>query len=162
MVNANSEVGNTNPQLSEQLHNLEVSRFQTKSSPIFPFVNAQLLTGAYQVFDLTTESKPYSAYVPFTNLKVINTSSQPIYIYFGEIGSNYDVIPANYTNVYTKDDMGGGLATFKIYNAGNATIDASKIVFSVFKSGIKTDDVAQMAFDKLDVAPKFHRYRGLI
>jgi hypothetical protein len=152
--NASSPTGNSSEgqRQAQYLHNREVSRFTNQPSPMFPFSNNEMLTLTYQVFDLTEEHKAYSPFAPFTNLKVVNGSTQPIYIYFGEIGNYYDLIPANTTNIYNAQDMGGGLSCFKIYNAGTGTITAGQLLITAYKTGTTPTDAVmnfQSLMDKL-------------
>lgn len=163
--NAGGYVPNFNPALARKLENNQIARSQNLPSPIFPFKNASAMTtGTYYVFDLTNDTQQYSFYAPFTNVKIVNTSSQPIYIYFGEIGANYDFIPQNYSNTYTKQDLGGGVSAIKIYNAGSGTINANEIIVSVWNSGTTTEDIAldaQKGVNKI-FPLKFNRYKSII
>ena len=160
--NASSPTGNSleSRQLAEYLRNKEVARFTTQPSPLFPFSNSALTSGSTQVFDLTEEHQSYSAFVPFTNLKVVNSSTQPIYIYFGEGGSFYDLVPANTTNTYNAQDMGGGLASFKIYNAGTGTITAGQVLITVYKTGLTPTDAVQKVQNMFDKIPhSFNKFK---
>lgn len=157
-----NKTDNFDSSLNFQLKNTEIARFENLPSPIFTFKNDNALnTNGTLVFDFTTENKPYSAYAPFTNLKVINRSSQPIYIYFGEIGDNYDFVSPNYSVVYNKQDLGGGLSSLKIQNVGSGSINANEIIISVFKEGLTEKDVIQdtySIFSKI-LPQKFSKWR---
>lgn len=156
--------GNFNPNLAEAIRNKEIARVESLPSPIFPFSNSAILSGAYQIFDFTTENQVYGSFAPFTNLKIVNTSAQPLYIYFGQIGAYYDVVTGNTTNVYERQDMGGGVSSVKIYNAGTSTITAGQVLLSVWKAGATPTSAVQESqswFSKL-FPQKFGRYNSSI
>lgn len=161
--NNTGHVGNFNPDLAVKLQANTIARFENRPSPMFPFSNASMSTGTYQVFDFTVDNTSFSAYAPFTNLKVVNTSTQPIYVYFGEFGSYYDYIPASSQAVYEKQDMGGGLSSLKVYNAGSGTISAGQVLLTVYKEGKTPKDVVQDSTNWLDrFKTGFNKYRSKI
>ena len=93
-------------------------------------------------------------------MKLANISSNPVYIYFGEFGNFYDFIPNNTTNVYSKQDMGGGVAVVKIYNAGSTTINANEILMSVWNSGLTPTDAVQNIGELFNKLPqKFNKWK---
>lgn len=171
--NASSPVGAGSPQeqrLAQAIQNSIIRRTSSQPSPLYPFQCIQLTAGSSQVFDFTTENQPYSLYAPFTNLKVVNSSQQPIYVYFGEFGSVYDLVPANFTQVYNKTDMGGGVSTLKIVNQGSGTITAGQVFITAYKEGTTAEDAVQGVqnfFNRdLNLNPskyaRWNRFRGLI
>lgn len=161
MVNNINAVGNFNPHLTNALKNKEIASLQSQASKIFPFKNnSEILSGETLVFDFTKESAEYSAFVPFQNLKISNISNQPIYLYFGDFGEFYDFVPNNTTNVYSKQDFGGGLAVLKIYNAGTGTINTKEILLSVWNSGLTPTDAIQNVGNLFNKLPqKFNKWK---
>lgn len=128
-----------------QINAQQTAKLTTAPTKFFPFQNASLPSGATQYWDLTAEQQEYSQYVPFTDLIISNTSTQPVYIYFG-LGNYYDMVPSNVTKSYGKQNTGGGYTSVRIYNPGSTTISAGQITFSVYKQGITGQDVIQNTY----------------
>lgn len=141
-----------------KLQNDEIARLRNQPSPQFTFSNkTAIAAGGYEVIDFSNinDQNAFSVYAPFDTLKAINSSTQSIYLYFGEQGNSYDLLPSNYANTYTKQDLGGGVVKVKIYNAGSGTVAIGSFIVTVWKVGATTNDVIQ------NVQNKFSRTFGV-
>lgn len=142
--NSQDQVGTTNPTRAVELMHDEIARVRNQPSPQFPYSNSGTISsGASLVISFINTNDPASQYAPFDTLKIVNSSTQPVYLYFGEIGSNYDLVPANYTATYNKQDMGGGVSKIKIYNAGTGDITAKQVLVTAWKVGTTPTDTIQ-------------------
>ena len=97
-------------------------------SPIFPFSNsATITTGKELLIDIhedTPESKKYGV---FTNLRITNTSAENCILYVNQNRSNGVFVANNSSVALNQGDMGGGLTSLIIYNAGSGTIAVNEV-----------------------------------
>lgn len=113
------------------------------NSPVFPFANAEILTGKEELFDFFRDKPAMEKYGSFTNFNVVNVSSEAIIIYLNQARDRSFFIPASTSRTFSKDDIQGGVQSLIIKNAGSGTISASEIRLEVFKVGEQFEDVFQ-------------------
>ena len=117
-----------------------------EESPIFSFKNSSLITGSYELIDFEKDNNVTQKYLPFTNLQIINNSSETIYIYINQ-GNIAKVIPSGTILTFDKSVI-PACRSINIYNAGTGTIAVNEVEVSVWKEGVTIDN----AFKKMHKA----------
>ncbi len=115
------------------------------NSPVFPFVNAEILTGKEELFDFFQDKPAMQKYGTFTNFNIVNVSAEAIIVYLNQARDRSFFIPASTSRTFDKTDLQGGVQSLIIENAGSGTISASEIRMEVFKVGEQFED----AFKKI-------------
>ena len=118
------------------------------NSPVFPFVNAQILTGEEELFDFFRDTPAMEKYGSFTNFNIVNVSSQAIIVYLNQARDRSFFIPASTSRTFEKTDIQGGVQSLIIANAGAGTIASSEIRLEVFKIGEQFEDAFQKIHKK--------------
>jgi len=118
------------------------------NSPVFSFVNAEILTTKEELFDFFRDKPAMEKYGSFTNFNIVNVSSQAIIIYLNQARDRSFFIPASTSRTFSKSDIQGGVQSLIIANAGAGTIDAEDIRLEVFKVGEQIEDAFQKIHKK--------------
>lgn len=127
------------------------------ASPIFPYVNAQILTTAEQLFDLHEDTPATAKYGAFTDIRITNTSSYDILFYKSQDRNKGVFIASGTTISMNKSDLAGGYTSFILYNLGAGTIAANEIRIECFKAGATIDSTMKLANKKIHEAMRLIR-----
>jgi hypothetical protein len=118
------------------------------NSPVFPFANAEMLTGTEELFDFFRDNPKMEKYGSFTNFNIVNVSSEAIIIYLNQARDRSFFIPASTSRTFAKSDIQGGVQSLIIANAGSGTIAVDEIRLEVFKVGEQFEDAFQKIHKK--------------
>ena len=112
-------------------------------SRAFRFSNASTIsTGATYLIDFESEDRASQKYLPFDNIRIINSSSYDVILYVNQDANNTFLIPAG--TIFNADsNITPSIRYVKIVNNGSGTITANQISVSVLKEGQKADTIAQ-------------------
>lgn len=115
-------------------------------SPIFRIIVSDIVTGAFEQFDLTKEGSVHRKYAPFDFLEITNQSALNLELILNDV--HYFALPPNVSIV--KSDI--PFNRFRIVNDSGSTLTGTDLYVSVQHTPITEDKLIREpkgAFDKL-------------